>query len=107
MGLDMKQAMIEPNEPTGLPDEVEVFRTSSQGGLELRHQPESPFVMIRSNGKLFGHDLGVPFDADSLERLAKYLSRYALRLSRVVPGYMPIGGWQDLATAYKKASKTE
>ena len=96
--------MLERNEPTGIPDDIEIFRISSQGGLELHHQPESPFVNILSNGKLFGHDLGVPFDADSLDRLAKYLSRYALRLEKVVPGYMPVGNWQILCKAYKKAN---
>ena len=79
--------MTEIFEPTIKIDPVEIFRLSSQGGLEFRYSEGLPFVNIATDGVHNGSNTGAPFDPPGLRRLAKYIERYADRLERRYPFY--------------------
>lgn len=78
--------MLEPNEVADGVEDLEIFRLSSRGGLELHHSESNPIVTLKTNG-LWGYDPGVPFDSRGLDRLGRYLVRYARRLSKLHPSH--------------------
>ena len=77
--------IVEPNERQDDIEVVEIFRLSSQGGLEI-HYRGSPIVTVKTNGH-WGNDAGVPFESPGLRRLAEYLIRYADRLDKNHPSH--------------------
>lgn len=79
--------MLESNEVADGVEDLEIFRLSSRGGLELHHSEGNSIVTLKTNG-LWGYDPGVPFDPRGLDRLGRYLIRYASRLGKQHPSHV-------------------